>query len=285
MKKFQEVILKTDTETIENYTSDKTKLNKYDAILLKGNNINIKFERILQKIKIPLIWTKSLYTICKMSKVIPEETVLFSLYLMDKNVNENEALNVNETNNKKEKKRIPIPDNFKESILDSLIKNGDSIAKDPAFYYKTWKNLYKLLFIFPVFIIVGLIIQIVKYQVVLFALIELINYLLIVLLLFTAILGNNKMEKKYIQEWGTVNLMLLLMICISVISLLSCLVPSIGGKVFELLNSGKLLIIPFYLCLCFILCTLLFLNIKMNSFYEKYNKEEQEGKLLVDIES
>ena len=41
MKKFQEVILKTDTETIENYTSDKTKLNKYDAILLKGNNINI----------------------------------------------------------------------------------------------------------------------------------------------------------------------------------------------------------------------------------------------------
>ena len=84
-------------------------------------------------------------------------------------------------------------------------------------------------------------------------------YLLIGLLVFTAILGKMKMEKKNIQDWGIVNLILLVMICISLISLLSCFIHALGGSIFELLNSGKILIIPFYLCLCFIFFTILFL--------------------------
>ena len=78
--------------------------------------------------------------------------------------------------------------------------------------------------------------------------------------------------------------MLLAMICISLISLLSCFIPALGGSIFELLNSGKILIIPFYLCLGFILFTILFLNIEMNKFYEKYHEEEVQGKLLDDIQ-
>jgi hypothetical protein len=219
-----------------------------------------------------------------MSRAIPEEIVLFSLYLIEDTVTESESISVAEKIDKKEKKRIPIVNKFKESILDSLVKKGNFIAKNPDFYNKIWRRLYKTLFVFPIFIILGLIIQLVKFKFVLFALVELINYLLIGLLVFTAILGNMKMEKKNIQDWGIVNLILLVMICISLISLLSCFIPALGGSIFELLNSGKILIIPFYLCLCFIFFTILFLNIEMNKFYEKYHEEEVKGKLLDDIQ-
>jgi hypothetical protein len=282
MKKIQEVILKNDTETIKNHTSEITKLSKYDKILLKGNNIFIKF--VGQHQTIPIYFTKSFFTICKMSRAIPEEIVLFSLYLIEDTVTESESISVAEKIDKKEKKRIPIVNKFKESILDSLVKKGNFVAKNPDFYNKIWRRLYKTLFVFPIFIILGLIIQLVKFKFVLFALVELINYLLIGLLVFTAILGNMKMEKKNIQDWGIVNLILLVMICISLISLLSCFIPALGGSIFELLNSGKILIIPFYLCLCFIFFTILFLNIEMNKFYEKYHEEEVKGKLLEDIQ-
>ena len=161
-----------------------------------------------------------------------------------------------------------------------MVKKGNFVAKNPDFYNKIWRRLYKTLFVFPIFIILGLIIQLVKFKFVLFALVELINYLLIGLLVFTAILGNMKMEKKNIQDWGIVNLILLVMICISLISLLSCFIHALGGSIFELLNSGKILIIP----LGFILFTILFLNIEMNKFYEKYHEEEVKGKLLEDIQ-
>ena len=127
MKKIQEVILKNDTETIKNHTSEITKLSKYDKILLKGNNIYIKFKGAHQTI--PIYFTKSFFTICKMSRAIPEEIVLFSLYLIEDTVTESESISVAERSDKKEKKRIPIVNKFKESVLDFTPKNVSSVKK------------------------------------------------------------------------------------------------------------------------------------------------------------
>ena len=279
MKKVQEIILKNDTETIKNHTTEITKLSKYDKILLKGNNIFIKFEGREPR-TIPLHWTKSFFTICKMSRAVPEEIILFSLYLIEDTVTETES----ERGDKKPKKKIPIPEKFKQSILDNLTKDGNLIAKQPILYRKVWKNFYRLLFIFPIIILVGFIIQMMKYKFVIFALVKLINYLLIALLILTAILGNQKMEKKNVQEWNGVNLLIYGMLCISLISILSCFSSSLGGKEYEFLSSMKILIVPFYLMLMFVLVVILLLNNEMSKFYEKYHEEEQSGKLLVDIE-
>ena len=279
MKKVQEIILKNDTETIKNHTTEITKLSKYDKILLKGNNIFIKFEGREPR-TIPLHWTKSFFTICKMSRAVPEEIILFSLYLIEDTVTETES----ERGDKKPKKKIPIPEKFKQSILDNLTKDGNLIAKQPLLYRKVWKNFYRLLFIFPIIILVGFIIQMMKYKFVIFALVKLINYLLIALLILTAILGNQKMEKKNVQEWNGVNLLIYGMLCFSLISILSCFSSSLGGKEYEFLSSMKILIVPFYLMLMFVLVVILLLNNEMSKFYEKYHEEEQSGKLLVDIE-
>ena len=279
MKKVQEIILKNDTETIKNHTTEITKLSKYDKILLKGNNIFIKFEGREPR-TIPLHWTKSFFTICKMSRAVPEEIILFSLYLIEDTVTETES----ERGDKKPKKKIPIPEKFKQSILDNLTKDGNLIAKQPLLYRKVWKNFYRLLFIFPIIILVGFIIQMMKYKFVIFALVKLINYLLIALLILTAILGNQKMEKKNVQEWNGVNLLIYGMLCISLISILSCFSSSLGGKEYEFLSSMKILIVPFYLMLMFVLVAILLLNNEMSKFYEKYHEEEQSGKLLVEIE-
>ena len=279
MKKVQEIILKNDTETIKNHTTEITKLSKYDKILLKGNNIFIKFEGREPR-TIPLHWTKSFFTICKMSRAVPEEIILFSLYLIEDTVTETES----ERGDKKPKKKIPIPEKFKQSILDNLTKDGNLIAKQPLLYRKVWKNFYRLLFVFPIVILVGFIIQMMKYKFVIFALVKLINYLLIALLILTAILGNQKMEKKNVQEWNGVNLLIYGMLCISLISILSCFSSSLGGKEYEFLSSMKILIVPFYLMLMFVLVVILLLNNEMSKFYEKYHEEEQSGKLLVDIE-
>ena len=100
MKKVQEIILRNDTETIKNHTTEITKLSKYDKILLKGNNIFIKFEGKEPR-TIPLHWTKSFFTICKMSRAVPEEIILFSLYLIEDTVTETES----ERGDKKPKKK------------------------------------------------------------------------------------------------------------------------------------------------------------------------------------
>ena len=279
MKKVQEIIIKNDTETIKNHTTEITKLSKYDKILLKGNNIFIKFEGREPR-TIPLHFTKSFFTICKMSRAVPEEIILFSLYLIEDTVTETES----ERGDKKLKKKIPIPEKFKQSILDNLSKDGNSIAKQPEFYRKVWKNFYRLLFVFPIVILVGFIIQMMKYKFVIFALVKLINILLIALLFLTAILGNQKMEKKNVQEWNGVNLLIYGMLCFSLISILSCFSSSLGGKEYEFLSSMKVLIVPFYLMLMFVLVVILLLNNEMSKFYEKYHEEEQSGKLLVEIE-
>ena len=215
-----------------------------------------------------------------MSRAVPEEIILFSLYLIEDTVTETES----ERGDKKPKKKIPIPEKFKQSILDNLTKDGNLIAKQPILYRKVWKNFYRLLFIFPIIILVGFIIQMMKYKFVIFALVKLINYLLIALLILTAILGNQKMEKKNVQEWNGVNLLIYGMLCISLISILSCFSSSLGGKEYEFLSSMKILIVPFYLMLMFVLVAILLLNNEMSKFYEKYHEEEQSGKLLVDIE-
>ena len=124
----------------------------------------------------------------------------------------------------------------------------------------------------------------IKFKFVIFALVKLINYLLIALLVLTAILGNQKMEKKNIQEWNEINLLIYGMVCICCITILACFSSSLGGKVYDFLSSGRIIIVPFYLVLIFVLGVILYLNIEMKKFYEMYYKEEQSGKLLVEIE-
>jgi uncharacterized membrane protein YqhA len=74
------------------------------------------------------------------------------------------------------------------------------------------------------------------------------------------------------------------MVCICCITILACFYSSLGGKVYDFLSSWRIIIVPFYLVLIFVLGVILYLNIEMKKFYEMYYKEEQSGKLLVEIE-
>ena len=290
MEKVDAVLVKADNEEINKNFQAINKLKRYDKLLMKGNNIFVKFGNHINSI--PLIWTRSLFIMCKMAYVNPTEIVTFSHYIVDESENEVKSVSLSQTteNQKSEintkssyTKKITIPKTLKQGILDDLLKKGNIIAKNPILFKKIWENIYKYLLIFPFIIFIGLVVSLVSFQVKFLSVVEMLNYILTIMLSITAYIGIEKLKKKKLQNWKQVNIIIYIMGGITAITILSCLFPSLSGSIAIFIYAYRFYVFLFYCILGATLSTCLFLNIEMNKFYTKYYEQEQAGKLLVDV--
>ena len=168
-----------------------------------------------------------------------------------------------------------------------IIKNNkenlvSKIALHPEFFYKTWVNFYKFLLIFLGIIFIGWFIYLINYKSL--NLLFLLDLVLLIVLFYTYHIGTEKLKLKKIEEFKKEDNLLYCILACSLINILSTKISFISGSGFKYMNDHLFLVIFIFLCLIILDILILLLNKKMVEFYEKYEKEINEGKLLMNID-
>lgn len=312
MNEYDEII---DDEKIEkdNFKSMK-ELSKYTKILSKENNLLFILKNHTE---IKIKSSKSLFKISMLLGNLPEENVNFTLYVDEEDDEDEDEESEEKKSNKKilrstkkpespikqepkknteiqvkeeKKKLVPssiyLTDKIKDSVAQEIYKNGNIIGYNHNFFKKIWKNLYKITLliasinIIPLLLYSYIVIKEQKYSILGADGLSLIS---LVLMIFTSISGNNKMESKKKVNFTKENWLLFTFILMST----SCL--GYWGYLFANNSIGYLLYTFIYANIIFGLLilmssTLIYLNIKMINFYKEYYKLAEEGTLLVEVE-
>ncbi len=309
MNEYDEII---DDEKIE---KDKFKsmkeLSKYTKILSKENNLLFILKNHTE---IKIKSSKSLYKISMLLGNLPEENVNFTLYVdeeddedqeseqnkSNKNIlrstkksspikqdpKKNTEIQIKNNKNKLVPNSIYLTDKIKDSIAKEIYKNGNIIGYNHNFFKKVWKNLYKLTLLIASINIIPLLLYsyiVIKEQKYSISEADGLSLISLVLMIFTSISGNNKMESKKKVNFTKENWLLFTFILMSI----SCL--GYWGYLFTNNSIGHLLYTFIYADIIFGLLilmssTLIYLNIKMINFYKEYHKLTEEGTLLVEVE-
>ena len=306
MNEYDEII---DDEKIEKDNVKSMKeLSKYTKILSKENNLLFILKNHTE---IKIKSSKSLFKISMLLGNLPEENVNFTLYVdeedeeseenkSNKNIlrstkksthikqkpKKNTEIQIKEEKNKLVPNSIYLTDKVKDSVAKEIYKNGNIIGYNHNFFKKVWKNLYKVTLlitsinIIPLLIYSYIVIKGKKYSILGAEGLSLIS---LILMIFTSISGNNKMESKKKVNFTKENWLLFTFILISI----SCL--GYWGYLFTNNSIGHLLYAFIYADIIFGLLilmssTLIYLNIKMINFYKEYHKLTEEGTLLVEVE-
>lgn len=181
---------------------------------------------------------------------------------------------------------IYLLDNIKDTFALEIYKNGNIIGYDHALFKKIWKSLYILTLVISSISLPGVIYysyEIFKQK----------NYLALgandliclslSLLIFTSILGNNKMKSKKKVNFSRENklLMVFMLIAISCIGYFGYLfyIKSMGLPTYVVICENGVLIL-----LISISIVIIYLNNKIIDFYKEYYKMVEEGTLLIEVE-
>ena len=226
----QDIQIKSEVEEISKDSNNIEKISIYDELLLKENNLFIKFpsEKKSKKSKtIPFQSSSSYLKICKLAKLRPEENINFTFYELITKKDLQEKLHGNPHYGIKIKRNIL--DDYKQSILTEIINNNkddlllgkinviELIAKNPKFYEKIWKSFYFLLLFFASVILITLLYVIFAYHFIL-VLPEIANYAQIGVLIKVFYKANEKFKKKYFYDFEEENKFILISIGISAYS-------------------------------------------------------------------
>lgn len=285
MTEYEEIY---DDEKIEkNNIKSMRELSKYTKILNKENNLSFILKNFHQ---IKLKNSKSLFKISMLMGNLPEENVSFTFY------DEEEDEQSEDKNSKKNilrssKKPKPIKTNIyftnkiKDSVAQEIYKNGNIIGYNHSLFRTVWINLYKFTLMISSIGLIALFIYsmiIIKEQKYLILGADGLSLISLILMIYTSISGNNKMQSKRKVNFRKENWLLLSFILMDI----SCLVywgylksdKSIGLYLFILICAyfifGLLLIMSILL---------IYLNIKMIEFYKEYHKNIEEGTLLIEV--
>ena len=285
MTEYEEIY---DDEKIEkDNVKSMRELSKYTKILNKENNLSFILKNFHQ---IKLKNSKSLFKISMLMGNLPEENVSFTFY------DEEEDEQSEDKNSKKNilrssKKPKPIKTNIyftnkiKDSVAQEIYKNGNIIGYNHSLFRTVWINLYKFTLMISSIGLVALFIYsmiIIKEQKYLILGADGLSLISLILMIYTSISGNNKMQSKRKVNFRKENWLLLSFILMDI----SCLVywgylksdKSIGLYLFILICAyfifGLLLIMSILL---------IYLNIKMIEFYKEYHKNIEEGTLLIEV--
>ena len=285
MTEYEEIY---DDEKIEkDNVKSMRELSKYTKILNKENNLSFILKNFHQ---IKLKNSKSLFKISMLMGNLPEENVSFTFY------DEEEDEQSEDKNSKKNilrssKKPKPIKTNIyftnkiKDSVAQEIYKNGNIIGYNHSLFRTVWINLYKFTLMISSIGLIALFIYsmiIIKEQKYLILGADGLSLISLILMIYTSISGNNKMQSKRKVNFRKENWLLLSFILMDI----SCLVywgylksdKSIGLYLFILICAyfifGLLLIMSILL---------IYLNIKMIEFYKEYHKNIEEGTLLIEV--
>ena len=285
MTEYEEIY---DDEKIEkNNVKSMRELSKYTKILNKENNLSFILKNFHQ---IKLKNSKSLFKISMLVGNLPEENVSFTFYDEEEDEqseNKNSKKNILRSSKKPKpiKTNIYFTNKIKDSVAQEIYKNGNIIGYNHSLFRTVWVNLYKFTLMISSIGLIALFIYsmiIIKEQKYLILGADGLSLISLILMIYTSISGNNKMQSKRKVNFRKENWLLLSFILMDI----SCLVywgylksdKSIGLYLFILICAyfifGLLLIMSILL---------IYLNIKMIEFYKEYHKNIEEGTLLIEV--
>ena len=285
MTEYEEIY---DDEKIEkNNVKSMRELSKYTKILNKENNLSFILKNFHQ---IKLKNSKSLFKISMLVGNLPEENVSFTFYDEEED-EQSEVKNSKKNILRASKKPKPIKTNIyftnkiKDSVAQEIYKNGNIIGYNHSLFRTVWVNLYKFTLMISSIGLIALFIYsmiIIKEKKYLILGADGLSLISLILMIYTSISGNNKMQSKRKVNFRKENWLLLSFILMDI----SCLVY------WGYLKSDKSIVLYLFILICayFIFGLLLimsilliYLNIKMIEFYKEYHKNIEEGTLLIEV--
>ena len=306
------MIIVEEKEKLEEDTyKSMRELSKYSRILSEQNNLSVIFKNS-QPIK--LRNSNSLLRISLLIGNLPEENVCFTFYAnedeeqsddAEKRSKTNIGIETNKNNIKippnKDKKQSKINDNDKNQkssksvyLIDKIkpvyareiYNNGNIIGYNHSLFKTIWTNLYRTSLIISVIslIVAGfysfLLYKEKKYEILKAVILSCIS---LIEMIFISISGNAKMSSKKKVDFKKENILLPIFILFSIICLLywSFLFKykSVGLFLYIFVGINILFGVLILICFC-----LIYLNIKMVDFYNRYYKMAEEGTLLKGVE-
>ena len=280
-----------DNERIEKDTfRSMRELSKYTKILSKDNNLFVTIKNKLNQIK--LTSSKSLFKISLLLDTLPEETVSFTFYTEEKNINNDNNIVINKENkndNKKPKRKdgIYIIDNIKNNEIKEIYQKGkiNIIGYNHHFFKLLWKYLYIInLFIsllsfisFSAYFFIALLYK--KYFI-LFS--NIITIFSLCLSIFASNSGYKKFKSKKRVNFRMENIVFVCFLHLSAFCGIFRSYIYIQNE--EEIELNVLACIEIILGMIDLICAILiWLNIKIVEFYEEYSKLYDDGIPLVDI--
>jgi hypothetical protein len=183
----------------------------------------------------------------------------------------------NEIVEKEEKDSVIILDEIKPSLLQ---KEDECFRNHFECFVSVWKNLYKWLLLFPLFILSGLLMYLYKdkYD---FTFTEIICFIFIFVVSYTSMSGNEKMLSTTKVNFKVENALLGLTILFS-IWMLICPNAKIEFEIsaYKFLRQYFYFILILFSFLIIFCGFLIYLNIKMVNFYMRYSKNISNSMLI-----
>ena len=286
-------------------------LSKYSRILSEQNNLSVIFKNS-QPIK--LRNSNSLLRISLLIGNLPEENVCFTFYANEDEEQSDDAEKRSKTNigietnknnikippnkdkkqskindndkNQKSSKSVYLIDKIKPVYAQEIYNNGNIIGYNHSLFKTIWTNLYRTSLIISVIslIVAGfysfLLYKEKKYEILKAVILSCIS---LIEMIFISISGNAKMSSKKKVDFKKENILLPIFILFSIICLLywSFLFKNKSVGLFLYIFVGINILFGVLILICF---CLIYLNIKMVDFYNRYYKMAEEGTLLKELE-
>lgn len=196
---------------------------------------------------------------------------------------ESKKIAMKESSKEKERDSVIILDEIKSSLQSIFNKEGSSIGSNYEMYKVTWKNLYKWLLIFPLIILLGQFYFMYKdaYG---FSFAEIFCFILVFIISFTSMSGNEKMELKKRVNFNRENIFLYIIISFSFYVLI-CTNIKIEMAAYKFLTQYRAFVHIAFTSLIILCIIIIYLNKKMITFHRRYSQLLDSGFLLTDRSS
>lgn len=284
-QKYKEELVKKDIEEIQSdteYEGSQVKLETYQKILKKGENIHVKFPSL----KLKLCKESSFSKICNLAGIFPEESIVFTLYIKEDEMLENASSQNQKDSQKSTKDKdtvIYIRSRFKDNTIDK-VKKDSMIAYCPNFYHKIWYSIYPLHIVIAMTAFTHSAFYYKKNGLTMQSC-ECMNLCLGILMLFSGIIGLSKVCSKELKNFTGINVILIFSMLFDIGC---CIAPNFkeicGETMYNYLEKQMLFVFVGYGISFGVALLTIILNCSITNFYKKYEKESKEnGLLLVEV--
>ena len=309
----EKIIVEEKEKQEEDTYKSMRELSKYSKILSEQNNLSVIFKNSKP---IKLRNYKSLDRISLFIGNLPEENVCFTFYANEDEEQSDDAeksskksivivsnknnIKISSKNDKeqtkdnnivndkieKDSKSVYLIDKIKPVYAREIYNNGNIIGYNHSLFKSIWTNLYRTsLIISAISLIVAGFYSFLLYKDKKYDILkgDILNCISLIFMIFISVSGNAKMSSKKKVNFKKENILLPIFILLSILCLIYCSIlfrnKSIGLNIYIFVGINIIFGLLILLSFC-----LIYLNIKMVDFYNRYNKMAEEGTLLKEVE-
>ena len=309
----EKIIVEEKEKQEEDTYKSMRELSKYSKILSEQNNLSVIFKNSKP---IKLRKFNSLNRISLFIGNLPEENVCFTFYANEDEeqsdyaeksskksiviVSNKNNIKISSKNDKeqtkdnnivndkieKDSKSVYLIDKIKPVYAREIYNNGNIIGYNHSLFKSIWTNLYRTsLIISAISLIVAGFYSFLLYKDKKYDIFkgDILNCISLIFMIFISVSGNAKMSSKKKVNFKKENILLPIFILLSILCLIYCSIlfrnKSIGLNIYIFVGINIIFGLLILLSFC-----LIYLNIKMVDFYNRYNKMAEEGTLLKEVE-